>query len=99
MTDFLLVKNQVGDTDRALDKMSALYDKTLLGAYVKDKVGLLLNSQLICQARKRCDVKEPVKIPNSDIEDALFPKTANSTRQQQYYDKINPGKRTEGTTN
>lgn len=98
-TDFLMLKNQLGDTDKALDKMSAFYDKTMMGAYVKDKVGLLLNSQLICQARRRCDVKEPAIIPNSDIENVLFPKTGDSTRNQQYYNKANPGKRSEGTTN
>jgi DNA-binding GntR family transcriptional regulator len=60
------------------------------GASVKDKVGLLLNSQLICQVRRRCEVKEPVKIKNSEIESVLFPNTNGSTRTQDYYSKINP---------
>lgn len=87
--DFNVLKLKMGNTEAALDRMNSQYDKAILGAYLKDKIGLLLNSQLICQARSRCDVKNPVEIKNEDVQNVLFPGSNSSTREKSYYEKIN----------
>ncbi|MEN0060395.1 MAG: hypothetical protein AAGB31_16260 [Bdellovibrio sp.] len=87
LDDFSRLQRSIGDTDLTLEKISNSYDKTLLGAYLKDKMGLLLNSNLMCEGYNRCKVPEPKKIPNENIEKTLFPDTSNSTRKQNYYDK------------
>lgn len=87
--DFSILKLKMGSTEAALDRMNSQYDRAILGAYLKDKMGLLLNSQLICQARQRCDVKDPVEIKNEDLQNVLFPGSNNSTREKSYYEKIN----------
>ncbi|MFZ4403174.1 MAG: hypothetical protein ACOYOK_03655 [Pseudobdellovibrionaceae bacterium] len=87
--DFERVKSDVGDLDQTLDILITKMDQATIGSYVKDKLGLLLNSQLICKAVKRCSVAEPQRIPNEEVEKALFPGTASSTRKQDYYNKIN----------
>ncbi len=73
----------LGNIDQVLDQVERIYDRTVLGAYMQDKIGQLLNSQVICAARKRCAVGDPRKIPPSQIRDELFPST--QTRRS-YYD-------------
>ena len=58
LADFATLQKKVGDTDLALEKAAGMYDKSVLGAYLKDKLGLLLNSQVICEANARCRVPE-----------------------------------------
>lgn len=89
ISDFNILKGKIGSIDDTLDRMSTEYDKALLGAYIKDKIGLLLNSNLMCEAAKRCKSLEPTKIQNDKIEQVLFPGTSNSTRKQDYYEKVN----------
>ncbi len=97
--DFNMLKLKMGNTEAALDRMNSQYDKAILGAYVKDKIGLLLNSQLICQARSRCDVKNPIEIKNEDVQNVLFPGSNSSTREKSYYEKINGNPATPKTSN
>ena len=65
--------------------MESVYDKSLLGAYVQDKIGQLLNSQVICSARKRCLDGDPKKIPAEKIKDELFPETRH---RSDYFDRV-----------
>ena len=84
------------DIDHVLDEVERLYDNTVLGAYMQDKIGQLLNSQVICAARKRCAVGDPRKIPPSQIRDELFPST--QTRESYYdHDRLQRIRRERGT--
>ena len=74
----------LGDIDKVLDEVERLYDRTVLGAYMQDKIGQLLNSQVICAARKRCATGDPERIDPQKIRDELFP-TSTQTRES-YYD-------------
>ncbi len=74
--------DSLGNIDEVLDQVERIYDNTVLGAYMQDKIGQLLNSQVICTARKRCAVGDPRKIPPSQIRDELFPST--QTRESYY---------------
>lgn len=92
LTEFAMVQNKLGDTDMVLEKMSNAYDKSMLGAYLKDKIGLLVNSQLMCESVARCNVKERKEVPAERIQETLFPGTANSTRKGNLYDKTHETK-------
>lgn len=92
LTEFVMVQNKLGDTDMVLEKMSNIYDKSMLGAYLKDKIGLLVNSQLMCESVARCNVKERKEVPAERIQETLFPGTANSTRKGNLYDKTHETK-------
>lgn len=73
--------------DATLNDMEKIYDKSLLGAYLQDKFGQLLNSQSICSAVKRCAVADAKKIDPEKIRQELFPES-QATRSD-YYDKVN----------
>lgn len=87
LMDFAKYKDILGDVDLALEKISGIYDKTVLGAYLKDKMGLLLNSQVMCEAAARCRVPERKEISSDRIQQALFPGTEDSSRKGNLYDK------------
>lgn len=82
------IQSKIGNADQALAYVSHIYDQRTIGAYLKDKIGLLLNSRLFCEAKKRCDVPEPMKIENKRIEEVLFPGTSGSNASD-YYDRAN----------
>jgi hypothetical protein len=90
-SNFGLLISKFDDVDYTLDEMNRYYDQAMIGAYMKEKMGALLNSDVICSAAKRCAVKDPKKIPNADIEKELFPNTSNSTRKGDYYDAVRRG--------
>ena len=79
-----LKSNGINDT---LNKMEKIYDKSVLGAYLQDKFGQLLNSQSICSAVKRCAVADPKKIDSEKIRQELFPES--QAIRSDYYDKVN----------
>ncbi len=86
----------LGDIDKVLDEVERLYDRTVLGAYMQDKIGQLLNSQVICAARKRCATGDSERIDPKKIQDELFP-TSTRTRGS-YYDHERLRKIREGGT-
>lgn len=88
---FSELKRQIGDTDNTLARISDFYDKGTIGAYVKDKIGLLLNSRLLCEANARCKTGDGVReeIQPGRIEEVLFPNTSESTSKRNYYDRAN----------
>ncbi len=79
-TSFQEFSSKVDQTDLALQRLSMAYDKSLVGAYLKDKIGSLLNSSAMCEVVKQC--KPGVVAPNikKDYINDLFPNTGNSTR-------------------
>ncbi|WP_413289344.1 hypothetical protein [Bdellovibrio sp. HCB337] len=87
LMDFATLQKKVGDTDLALEKISGAFDNKVLGAYVKDKMGLLLNSQVMCEAAARCRVSGRKEISADRIQQVLFPGTADSSRKGNLYDK------------
>lgn len=87
LMDFATLQAKLGDTDVTLEKLSNDFDKSLLGAYLKDKMGLLLNSQTMCEAVSRCTVKERKEVSAESIQKTLFPGTESSTRKGNLYDK------------
>lgn len=87
LTDFATLHGKVGDTDMALEKVSNAYDKSIIGAYLKDKFGLLLNSQTMCEGVARCRVAERKEVTAESIQKTLFPGTEESSRKGNLYDK------------
>lgn len=74
------------EMNRKLDEIENYYDKTLMGAYFQDKIGQLLNSDVMCSAVKRCRPGGKMEIPAVQIKNELFPKS-EATRSE-YYDKV-----------
>ncbi|MBS1968945.1 MAG: hypothetical protein JSU04_01485 [Bdellovibrionales bacterium] len=97
LTEFATLHGKVGDTDMALEKVSNAYDKSLIGAYLKDKFGLLLNSQTMCEGVARCRVPERKEVSAETIQKTLFPGTENSTRKGNLYDKSHGSSSENGT--
>lgn len=65
----------VNDNDRVLDQLERKYDKSLLGAYVKDKMRTLMNdSGSFCKATTNCNRSADSKVPIEDSDlDRVFP--------------------------
>lgn len=87
LTEFATLHGKVGDTDLALEKVSNAYDKSIIGAYLKDKFGLLLNSQTMCEGVARCRVPDRKEVSAESIQKTLFPGTEESSRKGNLYDK------------
>ena len=85
--DLFKLTNRTGNIDRELDSIERVYDRALLGAYLQDKIGQLLNPQVICAARRRCMTNSVQKIDPQVIQRELFPTSANPTRSD-YYEKV-----------
>jgi prefoldin subunit 5 len=75
--------------EATLNDMEKDYDKSVLGAYLQDKFGQLLNSQVICSAVKRCPTNDPKKIEPERIRKELFPESAADAVRSDYYEKVN----------
>lgn len=73
-TRLLELTGDVDDIDDKLDDIERVYDASLLGAYLQDKIGQLLNSNVICQISRRCNGGDG-EISASDIQKELFPNT------------------------
>ena len=78
--------SELNNIDSKLDDMERIYDQAEVGAYFQDKIGQLLNSNVICKARKRCMVSEPKEIPSSVIQNELFPESKKT--RSEYYNKV-----------
>ncbi len=90
-TDFNQLQYRLDNTDDTLDEMEKIYDKAMIGSYVQDKIGQLLNSQVICTAQKRCGPTEPIKIEAEVIRKELFPESSSKNIRKDYYNKVNRG--------
>lgn len=75
-----------GDIGHKLDMMEQKFDTTILGAYIQEKIGLLVNSNIICEARNRCVTKNPAEVSNQRIQEVLFP-GSKLTGERKYRDK------------
>ncbi|MNK80876.1 hypothetical protein D3C87_1006090 [compost metagenome] len=84
---FLELDLKTYGVDATLNDMEKIYDKSVLGAYLQDKFGQLLNSQSICSAMKRCAVSDPKKIDAEKIRQELFPES--QAIRSDYYEKVN----------
>jgi hypothetical protein len=76
----------VSGTKTQIDLIESYYDKTAMGVYLKEKFGLLVNSNLICEAQNRCRVPGKQPIPGESL-NPLFPDTAGR-RGDSYYNKV-----------
>ena len=93
---FSELDDNLEDIDQVLDSVETIYDRTVLGAYMQDKIGQLLNSQVICTARKRCAIRDPEKIPPGVIQRELFP-TSERIRESYYnHDRLQRIRRERG---
>lgn len=73
--------------DSTLNDMERIYDKSLLGAYLQDKMGQLLNSQVVCSVQKRCMGTDPKMIDSQRIRSEIFPES--EAVRGNYYEKVN----------
>ncbi|MFS4460913.1 hypothetical protein [Bdellovibrio sp. HCB2-146] len=73
--------------DSTLNDMERIYDKSLLGAYLQDKIGQLLNSQVVCSVQKRCMGTDPKMIDSQRIRNEIFPES--EAVRGNYYEKVN----------
>lgn len=73
--------------DATLNDMERIYDKSLLGAYLQDKMGQLLNSQVVCSVQKRCMGTDPKMIDSQRIRNEIFPES--EAVRGNYYEKVN----------
>lgn len=86
MYEFSKLQTELIHVDEKFDIIEDIYDKKMIGAYVQDKIGQLLNSQVICAARKRCMSADPTSIPAKTIQKELFPSTSS---RSEYDKKVN----------
>ena len=73
-SDLLELTGDIQDVDRVLDNVAEVYDKSVLGAYLQDKITQMLTGtqpDLICQASNRCrgSGKGPTAV---QVRNALF---------------------------
>ncbi|MCH2535266.1 MAG: hypothetical protein MK008_12550 [Bdellovibrionales bacterium] len=78
--------SETNNIDLMLDEIEREMEMNAVGLYVQDKIGQLLNSQVICAARKRCLTKGKDEIKASTIQKELFPDSLKT--RSEYYDKV-----------
>jgi chromosome segregation ATPase len=89
MADFNSVVDRAGSVDDALDYMESQYDKALLGAYLQDKMSMLLNSNAFCKAQLSCEGgKNKGMLPHAAVQQELFPSAKDVTRSGEYREKL-----------
>lgn len=86
--DFSEIRNKHYDIGAQLDEFERLVDKSSLGVYLQDKIGLLLSSNAICNASQRCKTGERKELDKSYLKE-VFPEMndENSRSGKQLYDK------------
>ena len=89
--------NNLATIDEQLDAIERVYDKSVMGAYLQDKIGQLLNSDVICTARKRCLDSKPIKISPETIRKELFPESVSGKQRSDYHDKARKNRNRPGT--
>jgi hypothetical protein len=87
--DFEQTRDQTQEIGKSLDEVEKVIDKSRLGVYMQDKVGLLLSSDAFCNAQKRCqgNPAERKELDTSYLKE-VFPEIGSAKRTgTQYYDK------------
>ncbi len=74
------------NNDDNLNEIEKQYDRTVMGAYVQDKVTQLVNSLTICKAVKRCSKNETEKVAPDFVQKELFP--SSSAIRSETYDHV-----------
>lgn len=94
ISKFSQLQQKVGSAQTTLNRLSSVYDQSVLGAYMKDKMTNLLNSGAMCQAQKACAAGKTPSVSDADIQKAFVGRahaSASSTTT------ISPSKSTSGT--
>jgi hypothetical protein len=68
------------NNDNRLEAIANYYDKTVLGAYVQDKITELARSSVLCEATKNCLAGGTQKVSADSVQLELF-ESSNSSRQ------------------
>jgi hypothetical protein len=72
--------------DKTLDLIASEYGRQSIGKYVRDKIGLLVNSQFICEVRTRCDAPKTKAIPiKPEKIDEIFPEMKSVQQRGSYH--------------
>lgn len=79
---FQVTKSDLNSVAARLDKIDGAIDKMMLGVYLQDKFGKLLNSDVFCKAVKnRCGTPKDKVVPIGDADlETLFPNTSDVRR-------------------
>lgn len=88
-----LLAGQAEGFDRDIDMIEKTLDDSLLAVYVQEKIGQLLNSQVMCTAtRRRCGSGNDVQVPIAAdvIQNELFPESV--VHRSEYYEKMSKRK-------
>lgn len=73
VSDFARIEAKVGNTEQALNVLQVKYDNTTMAAYMRAKMGAMLNSDVMCQAQKNCaDGATKVPVTDKQLKDAVF---------------------------
>lgn len=72
--------------DQRLDRMTDVIDRSIMGQYMQDKIGLMLNSKSMCMAYDRCKVGTTTEIDPQFIHNELF--KDSGTSRSNYYEKV-----------
>lgn len=72
---FSKLEDNIDSMDDALNKVSEKYDKSIVGAYIRDKISGLLNSKAFCSAQKSCSKATFSEVEPHEIRLELFPES------------------------
>lgn len=86
-TELSQVSRKVGSTEDALDEIRDRFDQAIIGAYIQDKVGALLNSRSLCKAAKQCVNSSAPTVSSKDISAELFPTSEPSAYREDHKSK------------
>ncbi len=77
---FERLDGKLADANDLLNNISDTYDQAMVGVYLKDKIGKLLNSSAFCTAQKTCEGKDHPTVEPTEIEKIFAPTKSKSTR-------------------
>ena len=77
--------NLIG-ADQYVNEIERTLDREKVGIYLKDKIGKLVNSQLICEATNRCKVKAATPIGPEKLNEIF--KDSKTPNRSEYYNEI-----------
>ena len=85
-SDFNDLTHRFENMEDNLNEIESIYDKAMIGTYIQDKMGQLLNSNALCKAASQCDgvkKKADSEIKPEDISE-IFPASSSSNRRSTY---------------
>lgn len=79
------LKGESNEVEIKLNKIETEMGQSEVGAYVRDKIGQLMNSQVACKLRERCDAPKSkvIRITGDQINE-IFPEMATMQHRQDY---------------